>query len=786
MTNTSLSYLLIEDQPGDRMMIRKAVEASGFPGNIVETDNIDDAIDLCRNQDFDCIFLDYFFPESTGSEFLRYYINSGGNGCVIVVTCQDDVNMAVECMKNGATDYLPKSQLNAASVTKCITNAMRIRDVKKAAEETEKALLESEMRLRSIIGKSPIIFFNIERNGEISLFKGKAASVLSIRSEEVVGKNISELDHLLPIRNTDFKKALKGEQFQSTAEINLHHFEINYIPVKGPDRNISTIMGVAIDITSFKKNEAALMNNLELAEATSKIKEQFLANMSHEIRTPIHGIISLTQFILKTPLTEDQTNYMNLIRKSADTLLVIVNDILDLSKLEADKMTFEEVDFNLQDTVRSAVAAFIPKTIEKGIELITKIPDPCPEYINGDPVRLIQIINNLMGNAVKFTDKGFVSITISISESNNNNMVLEFEIKDSGIGIPASKINSIFDNFSQAGSDITRKYGGTGLGLSITKRLIEKQNGMIHVESQPGSGSSFIFRIPYGISSGNTSVTETVNEMVQGLPAGLRILVAEDNDINRFILQKILRQWNVQPEFAETGTEAVDKASAKEYDIILMDIEMPGMNGYRATEIIRNEFTGPMRNVPIVAMTGHAMQGERQKCMDSGMTDYLSKPFQPEDLRLLILKLTSDQNTSTDAAVTATSTLTLEVSSAISAEPRCTDLSFLREISDGNEQFFKEFIEMFIANTPPALSALQENYANKEWEKLRQVAHKMKPSFNYIGLKELSQLAAKVEENAKNHSESTETEAMINRILEVSRKALTELQTELKNTLQSK
>jgi len=778
MNTKSLSILLIDDQSEDRMIIRQSIEESEFQSTITECDNIDDAIERCSRENFDCIFLDYYFPQSTGEEFLRFYSTSGGDAAIIVVTCQDDVNLAIECMKNGATDYLTKALLNPVAVARSLTNAIRIREVKKTAEQTEKALLESEMRLRSIIGKSPIIFFTIDRGGKFTLFKGKAASILAIRPEEVVGKNISELDHLLPIHIDDFKKATKGEQFQTTAEINQHHFEVNYIPVKNPDRTVSNIMGIAIDITSFKKNEAKLMSNLELMEATSKIKEQFLADMSHEIRTPIHGIISLVQFILKTSLADDQKNYLNLVRKSADTLLVIVNDILDLSKLEADKMTFEEVDFNLQDTIQSAVAAFIPKAIEKGIELKTSFPAQLPEYINGDPVRMIQIINNLLGNAVKFTEKGFVSLTLLIAEQNHEYMVLEFSIRDSGIGIPSHKIASIFDNFSQAGTDTARKYGGTGLGLSITQRLIEKQNGMIHVESIPDEGSTFTFRLPYRYASGKVEESLKTTNLQQGLPTKLRLLVAEDNDINRFILQKMLRDWNVTPDFAITGTEAVEMASAKEYDIILMDIEMPGMNGYKATEIIRNEFTTSMQNVPIVAMTGHAMQGERQKCMEAGMTDYLSKPFQPEDLRTMILKLTAKEGgmvNETNLVVEPT-----EITPEDKPVEKNTDMTFLREISDGNDQFYREFIEMFLANTPVALQDLQESYASKQWERLRQTAHKIKPSFNYVGLKELNQLSAKVEELAKNRSESVEIEKMINRIIEVSAIALRELKEELK------
>ena len=239
----------------------------------------------------------------------------------------------------------------------------------------------------------------------------------------------------------------------------------------------------------------------------------------------------------------------------------------------------------------------------------------------------------------------------------------------------------------------------------------------------------------------------------------------------------MLRDWNVTPDFAVTGTEAVSFASKNDYDIILMDIEMPGMNGYRATEMIRNEFEGKKRHVPIVAMTGHAMQGERQKCMDCGMNDYLSKPFQPEDLRKMITRLVNATRNGNTLSTASEKEVIPNYTPIV--ESNLTNLSFLREISDGNDQFFKEFLEMFIANTPPALQDLQVSYRSKNWEKLRQTAHKMKPSFNYIGMKELNHLSGKVEELARNQAESKEIENMINQILQDTTIALAELKKEL-------
>lgn len=768
MKTTRLKILIIEDNTTDILLMTKIISQCSFTTDITTAQGIDEAIDICSREEFDCIFLDYYFPQKNGSDFIRYYNECNGSGSIIVVTYQDDVNIAVDCMKMGASDYLPKHQITVASIEKSLNYALRLRQARESAHRAEKALMESEMRLKSIIARSPILLFNMDGNGVFTLFKGKAASTLSITPEDVVGRKISDVDEMLPIRMKDYEKACKGEELKFMTTVNNRHFEVNYIPVY-EQRRLTGMMGVALDITSFKKIEEELTNTLELTEGAARVKEQFLANMSHEIRTPIHGIISLAQFVLNTSLTEEQTNYLNLIRKSADTLLVIVNDILDLSKLDADKMTFEEVNFNLKDTIQSGVAAFIPKTIEKNIQLKTDVSAKLPEYISGDPVRLTQIINNLLGNAVKFTDKGFVSLTVNAAEENDKFLVLEFIIRDTGIGISPHKIHSIFENFSQAESDTTRKYGGTGLGLSITRRLIEKQNGMIHVESLLDAGTTFTVRIPYKRAVAEAPEDKTTIQNTCSLPSTLRLLVAEDNDINRFIIKKMLGEWGVQVEFATTGSEAVEYYSKQHFDLILMDVEMPGMNGYRATEIIRNELPENKKHVPIIALTGHALEGEKQKCITAGMNDYISKPFKPEVLKERIAVLTASCGSDNDQQPAAQT----------SAAPRCTDLTFLREISDNNEQFYREFVQMFLDNTPVAVTEMCNSLENLKWEALRQAAHKIKPSFNYVGLKELNQLAAKVEEMAKNQQNPAELKKMLARITEVCETAYSELRTEL-------
>lgn len=790
-----LHILVVEDYAPERALIINAITNSGFDVDIKTAESVDDALMICINNTFDCVFLDYYFPEKNGIEFISSYTARGETGSIIMVTSQEDVKMAVDCMKMGAVDYLTKNVISPTTISKSLNYVMKLKQARDNAALAEKKLLASELKLKSIIDKSPIIFFNIDNNEIITLFKGKASSHISPDANQIVGKSLSEISEILPLRIEDYRKACAEIEFNFKTEVNGRHFDVNYIPVKNEVNVITGMMGVAIDITTFKKNEDSLKNTIEETEASSKIKEQFLANMSHEIRTPIHGIISLTQFVLNTPVNDEQKKYLSLIKKSADTLLVIINDILDLSKIDSGKMTFEQVEFNLKDTIQTAVAGFIPKTIEKNIQLKTELSANLPSHLEGDPVRLTQIFNNLLGNAIKFTDKGFVSIAASINEKNDEYVVIEFRVKDTGIGIPSHKINSIFESFTQAGTDITRKYGGTGLGLSITKQLIEKQDGTVHIESELGEGTTFSFKLPFKLVKFESVANNTSAETEIKFSKSIDVLVAEDNDINRFIIEKMLLDWGLNADFAATGTEAVDMSSKKKYDIILMDIEMPDMNGYRATEIIR-QFDNETKNIPIIAMTGHAMTGEQNKCILAGMNDYISKPFKPEELKKKICLLTGSGNckdialnqqlsstTNENTNVNSIDSPTKNIDNLIEEKPiiKFTNMQFLKEISENNEQFYREFIQMFLANTPNSINEMVKANDTQNWEALRQAAHKVKPSFNYVGLKDLNVAAAKIEECAKAKENLGLIPVLLKQINEISVIAFKELEEELQS-----
>ena len=379
-----------------------------------------------------------------------------------------------------------------------------------------------------------------------------------------------------------------------------------------------------------KAEEAMLIAKLE-AEQAKKIQEQFLANMSHEIRTPINGVIGMVQLIATTQLSTEQKEYIDIINESASNLLVIINDILDVTKMQVGKIALEEVNYSLQDNVRTLIKIFSFKTAAKGIALNCEIAPNVPQLLSGDPVRLNQILTNLINNAIKFTEKGEVKLSVDIISEDDKTINLRFVVQDTGIGIAEDKIESVFESFTQASSDTTRKYGGTGLGLTISRQLIELQGGTISLVSKLGAGSSFSFVLP--VKRAEKSVASERNIEQTEVPGmdHVNILLAEDNLINQKVASKLLFKKGAQVDIANNGSEVLDMLEKKKYDIILMDINMPVLDGFETTQCIRQS-NSRFKRIPIIALTASALASEKAKCIEMGMDDYLSKPFKAEEL----------------------------------------------------------------------------------------------------------------------------------------------------------
>ncbi len=370
----------------------------------------------------------------------------------------------------------------------------------------------------------------------------------------------------------------------------------------------------------------------ELAEESMLVKEQFLANMSHEIRTPLNGIMGLSDVLINSKMNAEQTGYLNAIKSSSYSLLVIINDILDISKLEAGKLVFEETEFNLEKSIDSVIGILDFKLINKSVMLTKELDENLPINVIGDSVRLNQILLNLVGNAIKFTEQGKITVGVVVLSKSDDKVELEMYVEDTGIGIADEQKQKVFESFTQAKSSTTRKYGGTGLGLTIVKNLVEMHGGIIKLESEEGKGSKFTFNLAYKVPE----ESKVRREVLDVAPAqrnleNVRILAVEDNPINQMLVKKVLSDWKADFEIVGDGKKAVESMEMNDYDIVLMDIQMPIMDGYTASTHIR-KMAAPKNEVPIIALTAHVTSTERDKCLSFGMSDYISKPFKPADL----------------------------------------------------------------------------------------------------------------------------------------------------------
>lgn len=384
----------------------------------------------------------------------------------------------------------------------------------------------------------------------------------------------------------------------------------------------------------------------ERAEDSEKAKEQFLANMSHEIRTPMNAILGMTRLLLEQEPRTDQLKYLNSIKHASDNLLVIINDILDLSKIQAGKINLEKIPFNLRNEINAVYETMKVNADDKGLNLLTAVDETCPKTIIGDPYRLSQILLNLTGNAIKFTEKGNVTIQTTCTSADDQ-VIVKFSVIDSGIGIAKDKLDYIFDMFTQETSSTTRKFGGTGLGLAICKKLIELQGGNITVESETGKGSVFSFAIPFAIGKdiAEHNAKDDHKQQVVATMKNVRILLVEDNEFNQMVAVDTLERSieGAKVTIAGNGRIAIDMLLNNTFDIVLMDIQMPEMDGHEATKNIRSNSDEKINSIPIIAMTASVIKAEVDKCFESGMNEFVGKPFSVGELLEKMSKLLARQ-----------------------------------------------------------------------------------------------------------------------------------------------
>lgn len=557
---------------------------------------------------------------------------------------------------------------------------------------------------------------------------------------------------------------------------NTIHIQAHGVPIFKNGKLIK-ILGTLLDITKRKQYEEELETAKRKAEESTKAKELFLANTSHEIRTPMNAIVGVSQLLRKTELDAQQIEYLTIIEKSAGNLLTIINDILDLSKIESNNLKIENTSFNLKEVIESVInmTQFLAK--EKNLNLRYICPSPNEDTtLIGDPLRLEQVLLNLVNNAIKFTHTGSVEINLELKEETANSYKIGFEVIDTGIGISAEKLEVIFNDFTQADASTTRIYGGTGLGLSISRKLVQLMGGELKVSSQPGKGTNFFFTLEFSKGEQKTIADAPQSKSSTQLNNldGIQILLVEDQEFNQFVAKRLLELLKARVEIASNGKIAIEKLEQNSFDVILMDIQMPVMDGIEATHYIRKRMSKPKCDIPIIALTAHALKDDEQKYYSHGMNGYLSKPFKSEILAEVIRK-TIEKNK-----------VPQEIPTSEEHESQTNhkeyNLVMFEEMAGNDNTFLKGLISSFLTSTAKGIKELNDLSDSFDFKKTKITAHTIKPGFKMLERNDIFDLLVQIEhlaENEQQHNEIPDKLDQINQLYIKLKPALEEKLNEL-------
>jgi PAS domain S-box-containing protein len=625
-----------------------------------------------------------------------------------------------------AADFKPQqlSEIQKQTLRDVAKMVMIHLETKKRNEEMENELRDiltdkiksSERQIRiqervynnlfeAISQSNAIIEFSVD--GTILNLNERFAEMMGYSVEELIGQKHTLLLTESPTENNDFvwEKIAAGQPYSGKFRRRKKDgktiwIQASYSPVIDLKGEVTKITNISIDIT----NDILAINSLE---ALSNQKDNFIANISHELRSPIHAILGFTELLIEEENNGQKKKQLQSVKTAGDTLLYLVNGILDLSKIEAGLFQFDLQDFNLRDTVANVFSILSGKAHQKKLSFRYEISPNVPAVLNGDPHRLEQVLINLLDNALKFTSEGEVTLNVSAERKSQGAAELTFVVSDTGIGIPKEKLESVFGRFTQAEENTTRKFGGTGLGLNICKLLVEKQGGSISVDSKFGEYTQFTFQLTYEVSEKQESAETAVSTKDYSTLTG-KILMCEDNEANRILAQHLFEATNIELDMAENGKIGVEMFGKKNYDVVLMDIQMPEMDGYQATAYIRKELKS---ETPIVALTAHSIAREKEKCVAAGMNDYLSKPFKKSELFDLISPWLKKEEAPSEK------------------EDFAFSLEIIREASMGNTSFENQMLNLFLEQSLESLEKLKHLYNLQDWDAISKQAHQLKSSF---------------------------------------------------------
>ena len=642
-------------------------------------------------------------------------------------------------------------------------NLWKFEDITKG-RETQHML--QRLSLVASMNENGVLF--TDADGTITWANEGMIALTGYAREEIIGHTPIDICKG-PLSDRETLKTMLGQFYEGKSfDVEVIHYrrdgswfwgKVKGQPILNEEGTIIQYFAMIEDITVRKQLELALIDAKEQAEQSSRAKEAFLANMSHEIRTPMNAILGMSRQLKKTSLNEQQRLFLGTVHSAADHLLVVINDILDISKIEAGQLVLEDIGYRLQVVAARVHRVMLQKAEEKGLRLSYSIDEALPAVMSGDPHRLSQILLNLVSNAVKFTHKGSVDIRYEPASGG----LLRITVSDTGIGMDAQFIPHLFRKFVQEDEAVARKFGGTGLGMSICKQLVELMGGTIAIESIKGEGTSVRLEIPL-IWAETAGVRETVVDVPDtDILKGKRLLLVEDNEMNRLVATTILLQYGAVVDEAINGQEALDRLRRDRYDLVLMDMQMPVMDGLEATRRIRAEVSGTL---PVIALTANAIKGESDKCMSVGMNDYLSKPFEEEDLVRIIARWLGGSGTGG----------VRDIEDRCEVKEQLYDLSKLRDIGGGDEAFVSRMVQMFLEQVPAAVDDIRRGYNVGDLAAVKALVHRIRPVIDNMGIASLKSELKEMERLATDKDGGERLGALVKKLDRVMAAVVQELQ----------
>ncbi|MCP4607089.1 MAG: response regulator [Planctomycetes bacterium] len=822
MNSEKIHILMVDDDPGAYRLVKMILAESPKPVEftVESAGTLAEGLDVLAGQSFDLVMLDLGLPDSDGIETVEKVYQAYPHMPIVVLTGLADEDTGIHAIQKGASDYLVKGKFFRDMLVRTIRYSLE-------RKEFEQLSRQSEERFKAIMDniQAGIILVDAETHTIIDA-NPAAGEMIGTAREKIIGSTC--FDYICPDRNgqcpiTDLKQDVDNAERQLVrADGVMLPILKTVVPVVLSDRKY--LLESFVDITERKQAEEnvtiakeqaedagtkleqvnlQLESSIEQAKLMTKeavqanqAKSQFLANMSHEIRTPMNGIMGMLELAMDEPLDDKVEDYLQTAKLSADTLLAIIDDILDISKIEAGKICIEIIDCSLKQLLCEIYALMLPQAEQKGIELTISIDTPVPEQIRTDPTRLRQCLLNLVGNAIKFTDSGYVRIHVN-GQDGTDGTAIRLDVEDTGIGIELDKQKLIFEAFTQADYTTTRKFGGTGLGLVITRNLSKLLGGTISLDSKPGEGSTFSLTIPAGVDVGKGLMMAEFTPDLAGARESLdistqfsgKILVVEDDSASQKTILAILTKLGLETDIANNGKQAVQKATKKLYDLILMDMHMPNMNGYEATKSLRKQGL----TIPIIALTASVTKSDLEKCLTSGCDQFLCKPVNRKKLLETLAKYLpspelknkkkktkSKSGNSKSEVVNSVKKQINHLNKLISGHQLPKEISVDRyqdqtdsdiidwpelETRIESESLIKEIVSSFFTDNTTRLELLVEAVKSENLEEIKMLSHALKGSAGTIAAKPLSQAAGQLNLAAKanniNHFESLLAEVQV-------------------------